>query len=196
MHQKIVNTQNKLKRALIELINTKGLNHFTVTDITEKAQINRSTFYKHFQDKDALVEYFENTLLDNVLKYFLQDVEECPNKPNLYHVIHQVINYVHIEFELSKALLGPNGDPNFEKKVHHLLVEAINSDILRLSRNHELNSQIPNDYIYEILVAPIISIIKHWLTKEHPESPDEIFIIIMRMRLLSPYDLLNIQYQI
>ena len=195
MHQKIVHTQQKIKEAFVQIINEKGIERITVKDITDLAHINRSTFYKHFHDKDALIKYYEQMILDNLLNYFLKDIELYPDKPNIYRVVKQVINYVDQEFALSKALLGPNGDPNFEKKIYKILIAAINDDVLRLSLNHKLNPLIPNEYIYEIIIAPLIAIIKHWLAKEEPESPEEIFNIIMKMRFLSPYDLLNIQYQ-
>ena len=43
VHQKIATTERKIKAAFIYLVNEKGLSHITVKDITEAANINRST---------------------------------------------------------------------------------------------------------------------------------------------------------
>src|SRR5512133_616630 len=42
---------------LINLIAEKGFDAITVKDIAERAMINRATFYRHFEDKYALVTY-------------------------------------------------------------------------------------------------------------------------------------------
>ena len=40
-----------LREALIDLIDEKGLDAVTVGEISERAMINRATFYRHYQDK-------------------------------------------------------------------------------------------------------------------------------------------------
>ena len=45
----------KDKKALIETINEKGFGNLTVSDITERAGINRGTFYIHYKGKQDLL---------------------------------------------------------------------------------------------------------------------------------------------
>jgi AcrR family transcriptional regulator len=45
-----------LREALIELVLEKGIEGITVNEITERAMINRSTFYRHYEDKNDLLE--------------------------------------------------------------------------------------------------------------------------------------------
>jgi len=44
-----------LREALIDLIEEKGFDAVTVGDIAERAMVNRTTFYRHYPDKYALV---------------------------------------------------------------------------------------------------------------------------------------------
>src|SRR5260370_10717090 len=48
-------THANLREALIDLIEEKGFDAVTVGDIAERAMVNRTTFYRHYQDKYALV---------------------------------------------------------------------------------------------------------------------------------------------
>src|SRR6266536_5855376 len=48
-------TQTNLREALIDLIEEKGFDAVTVGDIAERAMVNRTTFYRHYPDKYALV---------------------------------------------------------------------------------------------------------------------------------------------
>lgn len=48
-------TRQYLKRALRELLAQRHLSEITVQDITERAAVNRATFYAHFEGKEDLV---------------------------------------------------------------------------------------------------------------------------------------------
>lgn len=50
-------TNKKLYESFFELIATQKIDDLSITDICEAANINRATFYKHFNDKKAFVFY-------------------------------------------------------------------------------------------------------------------------------------------
>ncbi len=51
-------TRQLLLAAFSELLPEKGFGGITVNDVTEKAGVNRATFYAHFADKYALLDTF------------------------------------------------------------------------------------------------------------------------------------------
>lgn len=50
-------TRMLLQEAFMKLMAEKSFQSITVQDITERAMVNRATFYDHFVDKYALLEY-------------------------------------------------------------------------------------------------------------------------------------------
>lgn len=54
---RIKRTRQLLEQAFAEVINTKGFQDASVQDIAERAGVNRATFYAHFDDKYALLDY-------------------------------------------------------------------------------------------------------------------------------------------
>lgn len=52
---RVVRTKTAIRNAFVELIEEKGFDAITVKDITTKANINRGTFYAHYQDKFDLM---------------------------------------------------------------------------------------------------------------------------------------------
>ncbi|TQR10991.1 TetR/AcrR family transcriptional regulator [Psychrobacillus soli] len=54
-NRSIRRTKRILKEKFIELIIEKGYRNVSVTDIVERADYNRSTFYFYFQDKEELI---------------------------------------------------------------------------------------------------------------------------------------------
>ena len=49
--RRVRKTQSAIKKAFIQLLKQKDLDHITIHDITEAADINRGTFYLHYEDK-------------------------------------------------------------------------------------------------------------------------------------------------
>lgn len=201
VHGKVATTQRKIKAAFIYLVNKKGLSRVTVKDITQAADINRSTFYKHFVDKPALVNHYEQTILteiaaslnDGFIKHLPENgVATAESQMKLYATVSKIVDYIYEEFDLAKALLGPNGDPHFEDKIKRWLIDIIDKDLDIIKGNHQMTPTLPNDYAHEIIISQILDIIKLWLTKDNPEPPQQITEIIMRTRYMSPHDILGV----
>lgn len=62
-------TRQLIVDSFLSLASEKDFNNITVRDITEKATINRATFYAHFDDKfDLLHSTITNTFTDKLKK--------------------------------------------------------------------------------------------------------------------------------
>lgn len=199
-NQKIINTQEAIKKALIAAIQQKGLTHFSVTDITKLAHINRSTFYLHYLDKFDLIDSYKNQVITDIKKLISQNISESmtyqdidANNFKTYPAIKLVINYVYQNFDLFAALLGPKGDPYLEIQLKKLIAEVILTDLKRVKGNTELTKYLPHKYALEIMVSEFFAVIELWLVQPEPEKPEEIVDIIMKSRYLSPFDILGLQ---
>ncbi len=54
---RVKRTRGLLERAFMDLLEEQGFQAVTVQDITERAGLNRATFYAHFTDKYALLDH-------------------------------------------------------------------------------------------------------------------------------------------
>ena len=45
--ERVIKTKKLIKTALSELIQEKGFDHVSITDLTQRDNINRGTFYLH-----------------------------------------------------------------------------------------------------------------------------------------------------
>ena len=59
---RIIKTRRAIQAAFLRLMKEKGFAAVTVKDIIRDAEINRSTFYAHYEDKYDLLESIENDL--------------------------------------------------------------------------------------------------------------------------------------
>ena len=61
--RRIRRTQKMLKDSLIELMTERDFKNISVKDITERADLNRGTFYNHYTDTYDLLQKMESDVL-------------------------------------------------------------------------------------------------------------------------------------
>jgi AcrR family transcriptional regulator len=66
-------TRQLLQQGFLELMAQKAFQAITVQDITDRAMVNRSTFYDHFVDKYALLEFAVTEIFRGALAAHLPD---------------------------------------------------------------------------------------------------------------------------
>lgn len=64
-----------LSEALIELMKTKDYQDISITEIAQKAELSRKTFYHSFKNKEAVINYLCDQLFD---QYFQKLVKQEP----------------------------------------------------------------------------------------------------------------------
>ena len=62
--KRILKTKNKLKSALVELLQEKKLDTITILELTEKASINRKTFYLHYKNIPSVLNDIEENVIN------------------------------------------------------------------------------------------------------------------------------------
>jgi AcrR family transcriptional regulator len=82
-----------LEQAFVELLEEKGFQSVTVQDITDRATVNRATFYAHFEDKYALFDHIVRETFQQTLQSNLPPSAEF-SLINLRHLILAVHDYL------------------------------------------------------------------------------------------------------
>ena len=77
---KYFNAAKKMDKALISLLEEKSFEYITVSEICKRAEVNRSTFYLHYENTVDLLNETARFLLDDFAAYFNVDVENITNK--------------------------------------------------------------------------------------------------------------------
>ncbi|HGO5814504.1 TPA: TetR/AcrR family transcriptional regulator [Mannheimia haemolytica] len=84
---RITRTKEIIQLAFMQILQTRDYSEITVQDILEKANINRSTFYKHYLNKDALA----------------TEIIEKLKAESLFPLLEQRFNTPKLEFALKAA---------------------------------------------------------------------------------------------
>ncbi len=119
---RITRTRGMLTAALSELMREKSFNAITVREIAERATLNRVTFYAHFQDKFALLEYAARQMIRQQIEAQLPN--GAYSDENLRRLVLLVCNFVS---DIDQYCPPPHGqlEPLMEKKIKTELYDVM-----------------------------------------------------------------------
>jgi AcrR family transcriptional regulator len=168
-------TRKALQTALIELSVEKGFAEVTVRDITERAIVNRATFYRHYQDKyDLLKQYMEeiyqmlNSFADTTLNEKQANTGSQPPEGMV-----QMLRKVEQHADFFRLMLGPNGDPQFVQQIR----EYIKKRMRQLLPDKPLfpsPENAPLDLTLEYVASAGVGALYWWLEKGTSYSPEQL----------------------
>lgn len=95
MDIRIKKTYKSLFGAFIDLLSEKNFSELTVSEICNKAKVHRATFYKHFEDKYAFLNFiFEKSLSEIKLNGLETDHTPQNIKENFMYFIKIIFEYI------------------------------------------------------------------------------------------------------
>ena len=80
-------TRMVIEKCFLELLRDKPVAKITVSELCAMAQINRATFYKHYQDIPQLLEKLEEDLFDQIREMFKDQAK------NMERMLLDMMNY-------------------------------------------------------------------------------------------------------
>lgn len=163
MDKRILKTKKKLTSTLLNLIEEKNIKKITVLELCEKANINRTTFYKYYSDVDDLVNKIEESLLLD-LENNITDIK----RNYLISYINKTIETIKAHKEIYTKLLSSNGDKHFLRKILFLVHDQ---SIVEWQRILKKASTEDLENIYKFIVDGSVGIIENWITKDCQEEP-------------------------
>jgi AcrR family transcriptional regulator len=114
-------TRKLLQEALLELTVEMGFAAVTVRDITERAMVNRSTFYHHYLDKYDLLKQYMDEVQGLVSEAALSAEKTAKTSPErVPSGLLVLIKHVQEYAEFYRVMLGQNGDPAFTQRFRQM----------------------------------------------------------------------------
>lgn len=186
--QRISRTKLMIRDALTDLMEEKGFEGITVKDLTEKAKINRGTFYLHYRDKYDLLEQCEQEILDGIETIIQaidpKDALALTSQDQPLPVIIRLFEYFQENAGFMKAVLGPNGDAAFQVKLKEFIVKAFLRYLFPKLNNVEM--LVPAEIITAYVSAAHLGVIQYWLASTMEKTPKEMALMLARLTLLGP----------
>ena len=169
---RVIKTKNALFNALIELMKDKTFEEIKVSDICNKALINRSTFYAHFEDKYDLLSACIYSLKEALIQKLQANKKVKSTKEYYIEIINLFLDYIDEKKEQYLAIAKSNRN----SILFDIIYDVIDEDIMfHLKNDIKIkNSKIPNEIIGCFYMGAVGSVAINWLKNINKYTKEEI----------------------
>jgi AcrR family transcriptional regulator len=178
-------TRKLLQKALFELTVEKGFGAVTVQDISERAMVNRSTFYRHYLDKYELLDQY----IDEVYALISEDTADTDPKehkpgeppPGLVKLLKHVQSYG----DFYRVMLGQNGDPVFTQRFRQIVEKRFRFLISTYGANNTDPNAPPIDLKLNYISCADVGAILWWLENDQPCTVEQLATWVSHLTIAS-----------
>lgn len=158
LDRRVERTRGLLLNSLIELLFEKKYTTITIKDITDRANVGRSTFYAHFENKEQLFFSGHEIFVNNLLQ-----VQKQPNNTVTFY--KELFEHAAKHQKLAKVIIRKNEDNLMFNRMKELLI-----NYFRNFAQKEVIASSKIDLFAPAFAATIIELISGWLIYDQPFS--------------------------
>ena len=169
--RRVTMTRRLLKDALTDILRTEDIYHVSIRELCQRADVNRTTFYKYYGNQFDLLADMENDLLE----FLVSTIREHAANP--VKIIETICEYLESHLEFGRLIVNNNVDPLFPQRLFA-------QEILRESvmRNYgSMPDETAQEYLFNSVIYGAYRIICLWINKDQRESPEEIAQLLIRL---------------
>jgi len=176
--RRTVRTKKLLREALIALIEEKGLESISVSDLTSRADINRGTFYLHYRDVFDMLDQLQREVLDGLFAitagFELTEIIDFARRREAYPGLVALFEYWDRNADFVGVMFGPKGDPSFVKRVKDMMKERLYGKVHEIPLSEQVKSNfIPLDFVMAFVTSANLGCVQHWFETGRRLPPSE-----------------------
>ena len=161
-------TKRIIRNVFAELTKeNRDLNKITVSELVRRADINRSTFYNHYDSIYDVAEELESEIIEVLFK----DSKKLTSKEDIFKYLDDVIDYLKKNEDMYKLLLVSDAPQLFLKKLNYSISEKIFNSI---NNNSNFKTSVALNFEVSFFTDGIINQVLKYFTNASKYSLDEI----------------------
>lgn len=166
-------TRKLLQEAMIQLTVEKGFNAVTVRDITERAMVNRSTFYRHYLDKYDLIDQYMEEIGNLTSEEDFTAEKQAQLKEGVSLGLMRLLEHVQRFADFYKVMLGQNGDARFTDRFRKNTEKRFRANLENSPLAADPNAP-PVDLKLKYISSAGVGAILWWLENDQPCSAEQL----------------------
>ncbi len=175
LDRRVQRTRAALRDALLSLLADRGWDDVSVQDICEQANVGRSTFYMHFQNKEQLL---EGGLSD--LRGFLrgQGGAQHEGAPEILPFARALIEHIHEQRKLFRSIIGRRSGHVVQTRFKEMVLQLVEEDLSRF-----LAAGWQRDATVHYVAGAFVELLAWWVEARGARQVEEIERHVHRLTL-------------
>ena len=178
---RVIKTKNLIYSTLMDLMKEKTFEEIRVSDICNRALINRSTFYAHYEDKYELLVDFINNLKEEFVAKLSKNRNNLDTRDYYIELIKVFLDYVEDKKDIYSLIMLKNRN----SIMMDILLSVVNDDVIKRVKSDEINTKMPGNIIAKFYLGGVINLGVEWLKDDNKYTKED---IIKYLDILIPDD--------
>jgi len=167
MDPRSARTRTSLQEALLSLARERELDDIAVADIAERAEVNRSSFYQHYADKETLLADALDSVAEEAGANLPSLSADTPEPPQ---VLVDYLEHLDANAALYRHVLGEHGSAVAVARLRSRLQDLVLEGISR-SSEPRYYGDLPRDVVSAGVAGSVMGVLGVWLQRDPRPSP-------------------------
>lgn len=177
--RRVRRTRAMILSGFVQLMQQKPVKDISVRELADLVDINRSTFYLHYTDIYDLLEQTENNLMEQFLS-IIDNHQQSTTLQEFSEKLEQFFTVLSENQPLCRALMSPNGDIAFVRKLEKLIAENGTKTLRMISDEEELDAQ-DLKYVTSFFLSGCVGMIDIWLQNNCKQTAQHMATLSMNL---------------
>jgi AcrR family transcriptional regulator len=202
--RRINRTRRQLREALLALVLEKGFESVTIEEITDRADLGRTTFYLHYHDKEELlIESLGEMVTDlrnqiDALPFPAFRIVSQPDEdsPDPLNPIQLIFHHAAEHANLYRIILRGEGTSQVNRRMREFISDAVSEFTQTRSARARvpLQPSVPLVFFSNYIAGSLIGTITWWLEQDMPYPPQEIAAMYQKIMIEGAREALGLPY--
>jgi AcrR family transcriptional regulator len=128
--RRLLRTRQSLREALLMLLPEKSWDELTVQDICDCANVGRSTFYMHFQNKEELLSAGLNEMREALQKGAASKQNDTTGT---FYFLHGLIEHLFEQRRIFCAVIGRRSGHIVQMRFREMVLQLVSEDLEKIA---------------------------------------------------------------
>ncbi len=166
-------TKTLLSNALIEMLKEQDIHKISIRELCDRADVNRSTFYKYYGSQYDLLDDIENRFAEKII----ETLREKAAEKDYLEAIKNILLILHENIEMSRLLYVNKPNINLFAKI----ISSVDAERYVYADIHDIPEHL-KPQVYDFYKTGAYRIIRTWLINEDRTNIDEVASLIVELR--------------
>ena len=164
-------TKKLFRTALVELMQEKPYHKITIKEICDRADLNRTTFYLHYEDQNHLLNEIINQIEKNMTEY----ISASSGEEDRIQRLTKYLEYVKENVAIYCLFMRSDDDGGARTRIITDILSEMRYDLPQLGSPEE------SAYVYRFVIEGTISMIFRWIDNGFDLSNEELARLIFNL---------------
>ena len=177
--RRVRRTRRALQKSLVDLILEKGYDAVTIEEITDRADLGRTTFYLHYKDKEELLMHAIDTICEDFIETHSSLLAQIDSPENALkqlrynldeRILYYIFDHARENANLYKVMLRGEGGARATRRFANVIQDET---VKRLKQIKGLEIKVPIEIFAVYFSGTIMEMVTWWLEENQPYPIEE-----------------------